>query len=171
MHRLLKRAYKIEELHSSFRPCKHPFKATRFWKLTLFTYPSTRLLSCLTPRRRAVIHFLQIPSQSISRRMSRKSSTTSLDGACICLLSGSPALKYTQDWTQNEVDVCSLCLSILLSTLETSIVSTSLVSIADALHRFDQSGWIVTSYLLTYTGTLSYIIIPPFVNNLVYLGQ
>ena len=51
-----------------------------------------------------------------------------------------------------KLTLCSLCLSLLLSTLETTIISTSLVSIADALHRFDQSGWVVTSYLLTYTG-------------------
>lgn len=46
----------------------------------------------------------------------------------------------------------SLCVSLLLSTLETTIVSTALVSIVDALHGFDRSGWVVTSYLLTYTG-------------------
>ena len=51
-----------------------------------------------------------------------------------------------------KLTLCSLSLSLLLSTLETTIVSTSLVSIGDALHRFDQSGWVVTSYLLTYTG-------------------
>ena len=44
-------------------------------------------------------------------------------------------------------------MSLQLSTLETTIVSTSLVSIVDALHGFDRSGWLVTSYLLTYTGT------------------
>lgn len=43
-------------------------------------------------------------------------------------------------------------MSLLLSTLETTIVSTSLVSIVDDLHGFDRSGWLVTSYLLTYTG-------------------
>ncbi len=43
-------------------------------------------------------------------------------------------------------------MSLLLSTLETTIVSTSLVSIVDELHDFDRSGWLVTSYLLTYTG-------------------
>ncbi|KAH8695764.1 major facilitator superfamily transporter [Phaeosphaeriaceae sp. PMI808] len=48
----------------------------------------------------------------------------------------------------------SLCVSLLLSTLETTIVSTSLVSIVSALNGFDQSGWVVTSYFLTYTGFL-----------------
>jgi hypothetical protein len=46
-----------------------------------------------------------------------------------------------------------LCLSLLLSTLETTIVSTSLVSITNALSGFENRDWVVTSYLLTYTGT------------------
>lgn len=46
----------------------------------------------------------------------------------------------------------SLCLSMLLSTLETTIVSTSLVSIVNDLQGFDQTGWVITSYFLTYTG-------------------
>lgn len=47
----------------------------------------------------------------------------------------------------------SLCLSLLLSALETTIVSTSLVSITNALGGFGQRDWVVTSYLLTYTGS------------------
>jgi MFS family permease len=46
----------------------------------------------------------------------------------------------------------SLCLSMLLSTLETTIVSTSLVSIVNDLQGFSQAGWVVTAYFLTYTG-------------------
>ena len=45
-----------------------------------------------------------------------------------------------------------LCLSLFLSTLEITIVSTSLVSISDALQGFQKDSWIVSSYLLTYTG-------------------
>ncbi|OJD15998.1 hypothetical protein AJ78_03790 [Emergomyces pasteurianus Ep9510] len=45
-------------------------------------------------------------------------------------------------------------LSLFLSTLETTIVSTSLVSITNALDGFELRDWIVTSYLLTYTGFL-----------------
>lgn len=48
-----------------------------------------------------------------------------------------------------------LCLSLLLSTLETTIVSTALVSVVDALQGFDKASWIVTSYLVTYTGMLT----------------
>ncbi|KAL4798965.1 major facilitator superfamily domain-containing protein [Aspergillus venezuelensis] len=47
-----------------------------------------------------------------------------------------------------------LCLSLFLPSVEVSIVSTSLVSITDELHGFDQSTWVITSYLLTYTGFL-----------------
>lgn len=45
-----------------------------------------------------------------------------------------------------------LWISLFLSTLETTIVSTSLVSITNALNGFILRDWIVTSYLLTYTG-------------------
>jgi len=45
-----------------------------------------------------------------------------------------------------------ICMSLLLSTLETTIVSTSLVSIVNDLKGFGQSGWVVTAYMLTYTG-------------------
>ena len=48
-----------------------------------------------------------------------------------------------------------LCLSLLLSTLETTIVSTSLVSITNALSGFENRDWVVTSYLLTYTGMVA----------------
>lgn len=43
-------------------------------------------------------------------------------------------------------------LSLFLSTLETTIVSTSLISITNALNGFGRGSWVVTSYLLTYTG-------------------
>lgn len=46
-----------------------------------------------------------------------------------------------------------LWIALFLSTVETTIVSTALVSITDALHGFDSRDWIITSYLLTYTGT------------------
>lgn len=47
-----------------------------------------------------------------------------------------------------------LLLAMFLSALETTIVSTSLVSITNALDGFDRRNWVVTSYLLTYTGFL-----------------
>jgi MFS family permease len=38
--------------------------------------------------------------------------------------------------------------------MEVSIVATALVPIADHLNAFDRTSWIVTAYLLTYTGFL-----------------
>lgn len=42
-------------------------------------------------------------------------------------------------------------MSLLLSTLETTVVSTSLASIVSTLNGLGQSGWVVTGYFLTYT--------------------
>ncbi|KAF5593558.1 major facilitator superfamily transporter [Fusarium subglutinans] len=60
---------------------------------------------------------------------------------------------YHTGWRLHALTL-ALCLSLLLSTLETTIVSTALVSIVDALQGFNMAGWIVTSYLVTYTGFL-----------------
>lgn len=46
----------------------------------------------------------------------------------------------------------SLCLAVFLPGLEATIVATSLLSITNDLHGFDQSSWIITAYMLTYTG-------------------
>jgi hypothetical protein len=47
-----------------------------------------------------------------------------------------------------------LCLALLLATLDTTIISTSLITIASELGHFDQASWILVSYLLTYSGFL-----------------
>ncbi|TLD25534.1 hypothetical protein PspLS_05725 [Pyricularia sp. CBS 133598] len=47
-----------------------------------------------------------------------------------------------------------MCIGLLLSSLETTIVSTSLVSIVNQLQGFDKASWIVTAYLATNTGFL-----------------
>ena len=47
-----------------------------------------------------------------------------------------------------------LCMGLFLAALDTTIVSTSLVTITKSLKAWSRSSWIVTSYLLTYTGTL-----------------
>ncbi|EDO01118.1 hypothetical protein SS1G_03592 [Sclerotinia sclerotiorum 1980 UF-70] len=47
-----------------------------------------------------------------------------------------------------------LCLSLMLSSLDITIVSTALITISDDLHAFDQSSWIVNSYLTTYFSAL-----------------
>ncbi|KAL8995318.1 MAG: hypothetical protein Q9169_004922 [Polycauliona sp. 2 TL-2023] len=50
--------------------------------------------------------------------------------------------------------ILSLCLALLLSTLETTIIATALIDISDSLGDFGKSSWIVIAYLLTYTGFL-----------------
>ena len=48
----------------------------------------------------------------------------------------------------------SILLCLYLVNIEVTIVSTSLVSITNDLHGFEKTNWIVTGYLITYTGTL-----------------
>ncbi|KAF4338017.1 major facilitator superfamily transporter [Fusarium beomiforme] len=62
--------------------------------------------------------------------------------------------KYLTGWKLHALSA-ALWISLFLSTLETTIVSTSLVSITNALNGFILRDWIVTSYLLTYTGFLT----------------
>lgn len=50
------------------------------------------------------------------------------------------------------VTTSGLLLCLYLVNLEVTIVSTSLVSIANDLSGFDKTNWIVTGYLITYTG-------------------
>lgn len=51
--------------------------------------------------------------------------------------------------------VTGLCLALLLSTLESSIVATALVSIAASFGDYAKSSWVVETYLLTYTSFLA----------------
>lgn len=50
-----------------------------------------------------------------------------------------------------------LGVAIFLVTMEVSIVATSLVSIANELNRFNMTSWIVTAYLITYTGLYHFL--------------
>ena len=45
----------------------------------------------------------------------------------------------------------------LLVNIEVSIIGTSLISITNDLHGFSQMGWVVTGYLITYTGELIWL--------------
>ncbi|PLB51489.1 MFS general substrate transporter [Aspergillus steynii IBT 23096] len=47
-----------------------------------------------------------------------------------------------------------LAICIFLPTLEISIVSTSLITLGNELHGFDQTPWIPNAYILTYSGFL-----------------
>lgn len=64
-----------------------------------------------------------------------------------------PPRQYLKGWRLYVLSF-ALCLSLFLSTLETTIVSTSLISITNALGPFEQRDWVVTAYLITYTGFL-----------------
>ena len=50
------------------------------------------------------------------------------------------------------VAITSVLLCLYLVNIEVTIVSISLVTITNDLHGFDQTSWIVTGYLITYTG-------------------
>ncbi|OTB00543.1 hypothetical protein M426DRAFT_324209 [Hypoxylon sp. CI-4A] len=68
-------------------------------------------------------------------------------------VSAEPPRQYLTGW-RLYVLTFALSLSLFLSTLETTIVSTSLISITNALGDFEQRDWVVTAYLITYTGFL-----------------
>lgn len=56
-------------------------------------------------------------------------------------------------WKLNAVVFC-LSTALLLSSLETTIVATTLVTISSSFGNFDLAPWVVVAYLLTYTGFL-----------------
>ena len=64
-----------------------------------------------------------------------------------------PEKIYITGWKLYGVMV-GVWIALFLSTLETTIVSTSLVSITNAVGGFEMRDWVVTSYLLTYSGFL-----------------
>ncbi|KAH9908369.1 drug resistance transporter EmrB/QacA subfamily [Xylariomycetidae sp. FL2044] len=65
-----------------------------------------------------------------------------------------PPRQYMTGWRLYTL-AFAMSLSMFLSTLETTIVSTSLVSITNALGGFDMRDWVVTAYFITYTGFLT----------------
>ncbi|KAH8842136.1 hypothetical protein MCOR07_004205 [Pyricularia oryzae] len=65
----------------------------------------------------------------------------------------SPEKVFHTGWRLHALTT-GMCIGLLLSSLETTIVSTSLVSIVDQLQGFDKASWIVTAYLATNTGFL-----------------
>ncbi|KAI5809822.1 major facilitator superfamily domain-containing protein [Peziza echinospora] len=52
------------------------------------------------------------------------------------------------------VTMFGLTISLFLSALETTIVATSLLRIGSAFNAYEEVGWVVVSYMLTYTGFL-----------------
>jgi MFS family permease len=53
---------------------------------------------------------------------------------------------------QNYTYDSRIMLATFLVNIEVSIVGTSLVTITNSLHGFNQTSWIATGYLVTYTG-------------------
>ena len=45
-----------------------------------------------------------------------------------------------------------LWISLFISAMDTTIISTALFSISSEFRSFNQSGWLIVSYLLTYNG-------------------
>ncbi|KKA19040.1 Efflux pump antibiotic resistance protein [Rasamsonia emersonii CBS 393.64] len=60
---------------------------------------------------------------------------------------------YLMGW-RLYLTTIGLLFCIYLVNLETTIVSTSLVTITNNLHGFDRTSWVVTGYLITSTGML-----------------
>ncbi|PVH98544.1 MFS general substrate transporter [Periconia macrospinosa] len=60
-------------------------------------------------------------------------------------------LTYLTGW-RLHMTTFGLCIGLFLVNLEVTIVSTSSLAIANDLHSYDQLGWILTGYLITYTG-------------------
>ncbi|KAG5756552.1 hypothetical protein H9Q72_008483 [Fusarium xylarioides] len=99
------------------------------------------------------------PSKPTETTLQTKGSTPILHNAAASSPEEDPAennddKKYLTGWKLHSLSA-ALWISLFLSTLETTIVSTSLVSITNALNGFILRDWIVTSYLLTYTGFLT----------------
>lgn len=45
-----------------------------------------------------------------------------------------------------------LALSVFLPSVEVSIISTSLITITNEFNSYEKVSWVVTSYLIAYTG-------------------
>lgn len=51
-------------------------------------------------------------------------------------------------------------ISLYLVNLEVTIVSTSLIAITSDLNGFSKTSWIITGFLITYTGLKSLLPLP-----------
>ncbi|KAF7880499.1 uncharacterized protein EAF02_007345 [Botrytis sinoallii] len=60
-------------------------------------------------------------------------------------------ITYIQGWRFHLLSF-AIGLCVFLVNMEVSIVGTSLVSMTNEFHGFDESTWVITAYLATYTG-------------------
>ncbi|KAL2267092.1 hypothetical protein VTJ83DRAFT_4369 [Remersonia thermophila] len=94
----------------------------------------------------------EIPTKDAARQPAASSGATQHDDQIILATDVKPT-ELLKGW-RFHVLTAGIWIALFLSTLETTIVSTSLVSIADSLSGFEERNWVVTSYFLTYTGFL-----------------
>ncbi|TGO48514.1 hypothetical protein BCON_0238g00040 [Botryotinia convoluta] len=59
--------------------------------------------------------------------------------------------EYTSGWRLHLITL-ALSMGIFSAQMESSIISTSIVSITNDLKGFDEASWVFTSYMLTYAG-------------------
>ena len=65
------------------------------------------------------------------------------------------SVPYKSNFSARQADESrSVALLFFLVNIEVSIVGTSLISITDDLNSFEQGGWVVTGYLITYTSKI-----------------
>jgi len=65
----------------------------------------------------------------------------------------SPRGQYITGWRLHAI-FFALCVGLFVGQMEVSIISTSVLSITDQLGGFEQSSWLFTAYMLTYSGLL-----------------
>ncbi|KAE8382490.1 major facilitator superfamily domain-containing protein [Aspergillus bertholletiae] len=75
----------------------------------------------------------------------------------IAVVAGQPTgeqIRYLHGWKLCLI-ILGLMISLYLVNLEVTVVSTSLISITSDLDGFNKTSWIVTGFLITYTGWMS----------------
>ncbi|KKK24448.1 hypothetical protein ARAM_006068 [Aspergillus rambellii] len=61
-----------------------------------------------------------------------------------------PLADQDQKLSSLRINIIVLWISLFLAALDSTIISTALFSISHSLHGSSESGWVITSYLLTY---------------------
>lgn len=67
----------------------------------------------------------------------------------VAIAAGSVLILLSDDL---KIDVPRTSLSLFMVQTESSVTSTAIASITNSLGGFDESSWIFTAYLLTYSG-------------------
>ncbi|KAG2012349.1 hypothetical protein GB937_007178, partial [Aspergillus fischeri] len=101
-------------------------------------------------RRLSISQQKSVPTEVNTGPVAIKSSTEGAEGE----QENKSPRKYLTGWKLWLLTI-GVWIALFLSTIETTIVSTSLVSITNALNGFLIKDWVVTAYLLTYTGFLT----------------